>query len=380
MSGRRRFGAVRKLPSGRFQVRYRDPETNRYRTAAQTFATKGAAGRWLSILEADLARGLWHDPKRGEVLLCEIAETWYSTKVHLRETTKRIYRSTLDVHILPAFGERPIGSITTMDLHVWIAALHQKPRCGPNTVAKTYKQLRTIMELALDAGLIVRNPCRIKGAGTERLPEMRCATIEEVAALAQAVEPRCQALILLAAYSGLRWGELAGLRRRYLDPLHKTVRVVEQCVEVEGRFVWGAPKTAAGVRTVVLPSFMCDVMIEHLARWSEPGIDGLVFVMPEGGPLRRANFRARVWFPGLRDAGIEDHMRFHDLRHTNATLAAASGAPLRAVMHRLGHASSAAALRYQHRLEGQDEAIADFLDQLAVPHTAPGQFRVAPEQ
>jgi integrase len=125
---------------------------------------------------------------------------------------------------------------------MWISDRHQNTRMGANSVAKTYKLHRTVMESALDAGLIVRNPCRIKGAGTERLPEMRCATVEEVAAITQAVEPRWQALILLAAYSGLRWGELAGLRRRYLDPLRKTVRVVEQCTEVNGHFVWGPPR------------------------------------------------------------------------------------------------------------------------------------------
>lgn len=380
MSGRRRFGAIRKLPSGRYQARYRDPESGHCRTAEQTFATKGAAGRWLSTLEADLTRSVWHDPRSGEVLFGDVAETWYSTKLHLRETTKHIYRTILDGHILPAFGERLVGSITTLDVQVRISALHARPSCGPNTVAKTYKQLRTIMESALDAGLIVRNPCRIKGAGTERLPEMRCATVEEVAALAQAVEPRWQALILMAAYSGLRWGELAGLRRRDLDPLHKTVRVVEQCTEVNGHFVWGLPKTAAGTRTVVLPSFICDVMVEHLARWSQPGVDGLVFVMPEGTPLRRENFRNRVWLPALREAGIEGRLCFHDLRHTNATLAAPSGAPLRAVMHRLGHASAAAALRYQHRAEGQDEGIAAFLDdvgQTAATSIGAGREKIA---
>ena len=118
---------------------------------------------------------------------------------------------------------------------------------------------------------------------------MRCATVEEVAAIAQAVEPRWQALILLTAYSGLRWGELAGLRRRYLDPLHKTVRVIEQCTAVNGHLVSSPAKTAAGTRTVVLPSFICEVMVEHLSRWSEPGVDRLVFVMPEGTPLRREN-------------------------------------------------------------------------------------------
>ena len=291
MSGRRRFGAMRKLPSGRWQARFRDPETRLTRTAPNTFPTKTEASRWLSIIEADMTRGLWHDPKRGDVLFGEVAEQWYATKLHLRPSTQHIYRTLLDRHILPTFAERPVGAITTLDVQMWISDRHRNTRMGANSVAKTYKVLRTVMESALDAGLIVRNPCRIKGAGTERLPEMRCATVEEVAALAQVVEPRWQALILLAAYSGLRWGELAGLRRRYLDPLHKTVRVVEQCTEVNGHFVWGPPKTSAGTRTVVLPQFICDVMAEHLARWSEPGVDGLVFVMPEGTPLRRENFR-----------------------------------------------------------------------------------------
>jgi integrase len=364
VSGRRRFGAIRKLPSGRWQARYRDPETNRYRTAGTTFPTKTDAGRWLTVVEADMTRGIWHDPSRGEVLFADVAERWYLTKQHLRESTKYIYRTLLDNHILPTFGERAVGSITTLDVQVWIADRHANTRMGANSVAKTYKLLRTVMESALDAGLILRNPCRVKGAGTERLPEMHCATVEEVSAIAQAVEPRWQALVLLAAYSGLRWGELAGLRRRYLDPLHKTVRVVEQCTQVNGRFVWGPPKTSAGTRTVVLPQFICDVVVEHLAKWSEPGTEGLVFTMPDGAPLRRENFRRRVWLPACREAGVEG-VRFHDLRHTNATLAAASGAPLRAVMHRLGHASAAAALRYQHRLEGQDDAIADFLDSIA---------------
>jgi integrase len=331
MSGRRRFGAVRQLPSGRWQARFRDPATDQLRTADQTFETKTAAAKWLSALETDMARGVWHDPKRGEVLLREIAERWLATKQHLRESTRTVYRSILDQHVLLTFGERAIGSITTLDVQMWISDRHVNTRMGPNSVAKTYKVLRGVMNAAVEANLIVRNPCQISGAATEHLPEMRCATVEEVAALARAAGPRWQGLILLAAYSGLRWGELAGLRRRNLDPLHKTVRVVEQCTQVRGRFVWGPPKTNAGVRTVVLPPSICDVMVEHLARWSEPGRDGLVFAMPEGGPLRRENFRKRVWLPACASCGVEG-LRFHDLRHTHATLAAASGAPLRAVM------------------------------------------------
>jgi integrase len=114
-------------------------------------------------------------------------------------------------------------------------------------------------------------------------------------------------------------------------------------------------------RTVALPDFIVDIMIEHLAHWSEPGPEDLVFVMPDGTPLRRENFRKRVWLPACEAGGVEG-LRFHDLRHTNATLAAASGAPLRAIMHRLGHHSAAAALRYQHQLPGQDTAIAEYLE------------------
>lgn len=219
------------------------------------------------------------------------------------------------------------------------------------------------MEAAVDAGLILRSPCRVKGAATERLPEMQAATPEEVAAITANVEPRWQALILMAAYSGLRWGELAGLRQKHLDPLHKKVRAVEQLLEINGHLMFAPPKTSARVRTVALPPFLAEVLVEYVARYSQPGPDGLVFVMLEGTPLRREKFRRRVWCPAVRVAGVEG-LRFHDLRHTNATLAAVSGASLRSLMARLGHASAAAAIRYQHKLEGQDATIADFLDEI----------------
>ncbi len=115
----------------------------------------------------------------------------------------------------------------------------------------------------------------------------------------------------MAAYSGLRWGELAGLRQKHLDPLHKKVRVVEHLLEVNGRLIFSAPKTAAGVRTVALPPFLVEVMVDHVARYGQPGANGLVFVMPEGTPLRRENFGRRVWYPAVRAAGMEG-FRFHD--------------------------------------------------------------------
>jgi integrase len=313
------------------------------------------------VFEADTLRGVWIDPEQGDMLFDELADRWFATKVHLRETTKLQYSYLLKKHLRPYFGERPIGSITVLDVQTWLADRHAKTNLCANSVAKAYKVLRMVMEVAVDAGLILRTPCRVKGAATERLPEMRAATPEEVAAIASVVEPRWQALVLMAAYSGLRWGELAGLRQKHLDPLHKKVRVLEQLLEVNGRLMFAPPKTAAGVRTVALPQFLVEVIVEHVARFSQPGPEGLVFVMPEGTPLRRENFRRRVWYPAVAAVGMEG-FRFHDLRHTNATLAAASGAPLVALMARLGHASAAAAIRYQHKIEGQDESVAEFLE------------------
>lgn len=116
MTGRRRFGAIRKLPSGRWQVRYRDPVTDELRPAPETFKTKTDASRWLSMLEADMLRGAWVDPADIEMTFAELAERWFGTKIHLRENTKLQYRYLLDKHILPFFGRRPIGTITVLDV------------------------------------------------------------------------------------------------------------------------------------------------------------------------------------------------------------------------------------------------------------------------
>ena len=165
--------------------------------------------------------------------------------------------------------------------------------------------------------------------------------------MAEAIGPRYRALVLVAAYGGLRWGELVGLRVRRVDLLHGRVTVAEQVAEVNGRFIPGPPKTEAGRRTVTLPAAAAVALAEHLAEFAESGPDGLVFPAAEGGYLRRSNFNRRSWRPATRAAGV-DGLRFHDLRHSAATLALAAGANTRELMERMGHTSPAVALRYQH--------------------------------
>jgi integrase len=169
--------------------------------------------------------------------------------------------------------------------------------------------------------------------------------------------------VLVAAYAGLRWGELVGLRVKRVDQLHGRITVAEQVTEIDRHFSWGLPKTEAGRRTVTLPAVAAAALADHLAAYSQPGPDGLVFTSAEGGLLRRSNFNRRVWRPATRAVGLEG-LRFHDLRHRSATLSIAAGAGTRELMARMGHSSSAAALRYQHVMASRDAAIAAALDEL----------------
>ncbi len=362
MTQRRHFGSTRKLPSGRWQARYFDNAGERH-NSPHTFASKTDALQWLATVEGDLARGDWHDPKLASTTFGAWVDRWRPTTANVRPSTRDLYEYLLRVHLLPAFGSRPLGKITTVDVQAWLVD-RRNAGLSATSVAKAYRLLARVLRSAVEAGYLAKSPCTIRGAGTERTPEMTFATPEQVATLACVIQPEYRALVLTAAYSSLRWGELAGMRRRNVNPLHRTVTVVEQLTEVNGTLAFGPPKTASSRRTVRLPDVVADELAAHLERYAEPGPDGLVFPAAEGGPMRRSNFRRRVWLPALEAAQLNG-LRFHNLRHTGSTLAAASGAPLKALMARAGHATAAAALRYQHVVSGQDEDIARYLDGLA---------------
>src|SRR5215213_4215377 len=286
--GRRSFGSMRQLPSGRWQARYRDA-AGKSHTAPQTFATRPEAARFLAQIETDLARGEWTDPRAGRMSFAEWAARWKETTTNLRPNTQALHGYLLRRFLLPAFADTALADLDLMMVRSWLAGL-EREAVSPNTVAKAYRLLARIMDTAVEAGLLVRNPCSVKGAATERAPEMRVATVAQVAALAEAIHPRFRALVLVAAYAGLRWGELVGLRVKRVDLLHGRITVAEQANEIDGQFTWGPPKTEAGRRTVTLPAVAAAALAEHLATYSQPGPDGLVFTSTEGGLLRRSNF------------------------------------------------------------------------------------------
>jgi integrase len=291
-----------------------------------------------------------------------------ATATDLRPNTLALYEYLGRRYLLPALGSMELAKITAIDIRRWLAGM-RGTKLSANTVAKAYRLLKHVMTTAADEGLIGRSPCVVKGAGTEHLPEMKFATVDEVAELADAVGSRYRVLVLLAAFGGLRWGELAGLRRRRVDLLRRTVTVAEIVTEVNGLLDIGPPKTEAGRRTVVLSGFLIDELAAYLDQRGDIGPDGLVFPAAEGGLMRRLNFRRRTWERATRAVGVHG-LRFHDLRHSAGTLSAVAGATTKELMARMGHSSPRAALIYQHATAERDGAIADALDRMVAGNLA----------
>ncbi|MER6411145.1 tyrosine-type recombinase/integrase [Streptomyces humidus] len=306
--------------------------------------------------QTEMRRGDWHDPDAGKVPFSEYA-TAYIRERELATTTRQLYRSLLRQHLEPTFGAVNVAEISPPLVRRWRAD-KLAAGTGPTTVANAYALLCGIMRTAVSDLLIRRNPCTIKGASTVHTPERPTATVQEVYDLADAIQPRYRALVLMAGFLGLRFGELIGLHRRDVDLDGGSVRVRRAVAELNnGQREIKAPKSAAGKRTVAIPAAILPEIRVHLDLYAEHGADGRVFVGAKGATPRRNHFN-RLWHKACSDAGIKG-LHFHDLRHTGNTLAASTGASTRELMARMGHSSARAALIYQHASADRDRLIAD---------------------
>jgi len=363
MAGRRRFGRVRRLPSGRFQARYAGPD-GVDRPAPNTFATKTDADVWLTLKEAEIRKGDWLDPDAGAVLFEDYAKAWVAERPNLRPKTAQLYEGLVRLHLVPVLGTLAVADIKEGTVRRWRKSLLDS-EVGAVTVAKAYRLLKAIMNTAADDGMIKRNPCRIDGAGQEHSPERPVLTVTQVFALADAfTDRRYRLLILLADFCSLRWGELAALTRSCVDTDAGIISVRVSVVELaRGPLVTGPTKSAAGRRDVTIPAFLLPEVIAHLEEFTAADPRALVFTGPKGAQLRRSNF-SRAWNKATDAAGLSG-FHFHDLRHTGNVLAGEAGATLRELMDRMGHATTRAALIYQHRSTQRDKIIADEISKRA---------------
>ena len=359
--GRRRwFGTVRRLPSGRWQARYWGPDNVRH-AADDTFATKAEAQDWLTLKEAEILDGDWIDPAAAEVLIPDYAARWIDERPGLRPKSVKNYRGLLRCQVAPHLATVTVGELTLARVRRWRKKLLDSGT-SPITTAKAYRFLRAVMNTAVDDGLIKRNPCRIKGAGTEDSPERPVLTATQVYALADAVGLRYRALVLLAAFTSLRWAELAALRPEDIDLDARTARVTRQLYYHDAGHSFGPSKSRAGVRDVDFPELIVPDLREHL-DWL-PSSAALVFASSTGSPLAHSNFRQRIWLPALAAVGLEG-VHLHDLRHTGNQLTANAGANPRELMARMGHDSERAALVYLHSSRERQRALADAVGEAA---------------
>jgi integrase len=253
-----------------------------------------------------------------------------------------------------------IGSIQPIHVAQWVADLDARGY-APATVRKAYQLLAAALDAAVESGLIGRSPCRgVKLPRIETSAEIRFLDAAEISLLAGTIDSRYSAMVLAAAYTGLRFSELRALRVDRFDALRRTIRVVASVVESRGQFYFEEPKSEASRRTVRVPPFLVEVLAAHLATHSDGS--GLIFSAPSGGPIRRSNFRRRIWLPAV-EASVGRPCTFHDLRHSHAALLIAQGEHPKVIQERLGHASIKTTLdTYGHLLEGLDEAAADRLE------------------
>ncbi|GAB2814511.1 site-specific integrase [Actinoallomurus bryophytorum] len=418
--GRRRFGLIRELPSGRYQASYLGPDGQR-KYAPETFARKSEAERFLNLTEVQILRGDWTDPDGGKVKLSDYGVTWIAQRPNLRIRTRELYAWLFEKHIKPGLGPIPLGKLSTAVVRDWRAGL-VAAGVSQSMAAKAYRLLRAILMTAVEEdGILPRNPCRIKGAGTENAPERPVLNVAQVIVLADLVgrrpvgnirkkedgfwlryrvknglmrafpdpfasrakaervlfqlmhdgradytrDDRYRALVLLSAFASLRWGEVTALHRQDLDLENATVRVrVAYTEQDNGTMVLGPPKSRAGVRTVNIPRSLIPDLRAHLDKYTENKPSALVFRGIKGGPLRRSNFnKSTRWVHVVAVLGVPG-LHFHDLRHTGNMLAAATGATTKDLMRRMGQDSERAALIYQHATNKADQVIAQGLDVL----------------
>jgi integrase len=208
-------------------------------------------------------------------------EEWWATTTNLRPSTATRDGDYFRLYIAPRFATMALASIGQRDVRAWVAELSARG-LAPATVQKAHQLLGKIMGAAVDAGMLAQSPCRRVPLPTVEREEIRFLTPAEVAELADAIDARYRALVLVGAYGGLRIGELAGLRRRRVDLLRGTVEVAEVLTEVRGELFVGPPKTRAGRRRVGLPQEVTRELARHLG--TPGGLDDRVFAASNPAP------------------------------------------------------------------------------------------------
>lgn len=360
--------AIKRLPNGRWEASYRDPAG---RERVKHHRTRSEADRWLTTVKNQLNRGDYVDPTLGRRPFAAWASDWLAGTAHVRPKTHAHYESVLRIHVLPSFADEPVNAIRPADVRRFIAE-RVAAGAAPGTVRSARKVLRLVLASARAEGAIRSNPC--DGARVPASPkaEMVYLTAEQIELLAAAIDVRYRTLVRLAAYTGMRAGEICALRVGRVDLRARRITIAESVTDVPGHGLYFSEPKTYERRSVTLPAFLVAELEQHLIT-RPPESDAFVFASPEGGTLNHKNFYRRHFKPAIATAGLPPQTRFHDLRHTCAALCIALGAHPKAIQERLGHSSITVTLdRYGHLFPKLDETLTARLDDL---HRAAGPVR-----
>jgi integrase len=265
-----------------------------------------------------------------------MADKWMGAQGHLKASTRAKYEGVLSKHVRARSGTTPLDRVGHADVQQWVSELNRM--LAPGSVRYVHRVLYLILELAVRDGRLAHNPAA--GVKLPKLPKSgkRFLTRDQVRALADCagqypnaeIGQQYRTLILLLAYTGLRWGEAAGLRVKDLNLLRRELTVARALIEVGGHLTLTTPKSHQQ-RTVPLPNFLVD----ELAHVAGKAQDEPVFTTWRGRPLRNLNWRRDVFDRAAADAGLQG-VTPHELRHTAASLAVSAGANVKAVQQMLG--------------------------------------------
>jgi integrase len=359
---------------GPWQARYPDPKRpGTTHKIERQFRTEREAKAWLISEQASAQVGGWIDPRTADRSFGDVLTAWQeSWPTKLSPTTAARYQTIVEKYLRPEFGAAAIGSITHEWVQRYIDRLSNDPKLAAGTVRGIYSVMRNAMSRAVRLGMVKANPCTKVELPKQSREEMKFLTADEVRKLAEHIDAHYRVLIYTAAYTGLRAGELLALRRDDLDLKRGVLTVRRSLREVNGHLSFGDTKTTNSHRTISLPKFLNAMLAEHLLASEHE----LVFASKTGKPLRYNNFYKRHFrlavagytkadgtvVPGALPAHLHS-LRFHDLRHTAASLAIEAGAHVKQVSVRLGHASVQITLdRYTHLFPSAEEALAEKLD------------------
>ena len=352
---RRHFGSVRRFQSGSYQASYW--HDGRRHVAPHTFTQRANANAFLDAVSASIRRGDWVDPELGRISFARYAEVWLAQRTDIRARTREQYAWLIENKLKRAFGQRELAKVTPIHIRSWYADVAAQT---PGAARSAYRLLKAIFNTTILDDLIVKNPCRVKGGGTDRVTDRRITNVDQVAALTQSMPEQYRAAVTLAAWGTLRQGEVLGLKRDDVDLVAGTVRGERSLHEFrDGTLELGPTKNGDPCK-IYLPSSLLPALEGHLQRFVGPETDAPLFVGATGERLRPSNFWV-IWETARRRAGLT-WVRFHDLRHFAATMFASTGASTKEIMSRGGWKSVAMVVRYEHASEERDALLAQELN------------------